>query len=101
MTKTQTMLSTPVVFRARTPRELGPNDAGLPPSDALYAATAKLQAWLCVTLDIRPSRVTILGHAEADPNTSHTLCPTGCSWDWQRVMEMVLSEYQKLAPDVA
>jgi|SRR5579872_888646 len=83
---------------ARTPRELGPNDSGLPPSDALYVATAKLQAWLCVTLDIQPSRVTILGHAEADPHTTHSLCPVGCGFDWPRVMQMIAAEYQNLVP---
>src|SRR5262245_42275260 len=47
---------------ARTPREWGPHDLGLPPSDALYAASARLVRWLCETLKIRPSRVAIVGH---------------------------------------
>lgn len=79
---------------ARTPRELGPHDPGLPPSDSLYKSSAKLVAWLCETLDIRVSRVAILGHAEADHKTTHVLCPTGCGWDWQWYMAMVASEFK-------
>src|ERR1043165_2302207 len=32
---------------AREPREFGPNDKGLPVSDAMYRASAELTAWLC------------------------------------------------------
>src|SRR4029077_11944770 len=62
-------LSVGVEHCARTPGELskpGYADPGLPPSDALYAASAKLVAWLCVQLGVTPSRVCIMGHAEAD-----------------------------------
>jgi len=79
---------------ARTPKELGPNDLGLPPSLSLYESSAKLVAWLCETLSINPSRVSIVGHAEADPKTTHRLCPTGCGWDWARYMAMVSAAWE-------
>jgi N-acetyl-anhydromuramyl-L-alanine amidase AmpD len=81
---------------ARTPKELGHSDPGLPPSDALYDASAKLVAWLCSSLGIMPSRVAIMGHAEADHTTTHTECPNGCGWDWPRYMQMVANEYQNI-----
>lgn len=81
---------------ARTPKELGPYDPGLPPSESIYNSSAKLVAWLCETLSIIPSRVSIVGHAEADPKTTHTLCPVGCGWDWQGYMARVEAEYQAL-----
>jgi N-acetyl-anhydromuramyl-L-alanine amidase AmpD len=74
---------------ARTPGELGPNDPGLLPSDALYAASARLVAWLCDQYSISPTRVAIVGHNEADAKTTHTKCPTGCGWDWQRYIALV------------
>jgi N-acetyl-anhydromuramyl-L-alanine amidase AmpD len=74
---------------ARTPKEWGASDPGLPPSDALYVASARLVRWLCETLAIKPSRVSIVGHAEADAKTTHRVCPTGCGWDWPRYMAMV------------
>lgn len=81
----------------RTPRVLGHDDPGLPPSDALYKASAGLTAWLCVHLGIQPSRVTILGHNEADTRTTHTGCPTSTGWDWQRYMELVATAYGRAA----
>lgn len=89
-------LSVGVEHCARTPRELGPNDPGLPPSDDQYEASAKLVAWLCVQLGVTPSRVCIMGHAEADANTTHSKCPNGCGWDWPRYMAAVAAEYQKV-----
>jgi N-acetyl-anhydromuramyl-L-alanine amidase AmpD len=77
---------------ARTPHELGKSDPGLPPSDALYRASARLVAWLCHAYGIMPSRVAIVGHNEADKTTTHALCPTG-NWDWARYMGMVAEEY--------
>lgn len=77
---------------ARTPREWGRGDLGLPPSVELYRASAKLVAWLCHQYGIMPSRVAILGHAEADHTTTHTLCPVG-NWDWAKYMGMVAEEY--------
>lgn len=77
---------------ARTPREWGRGDLGLPPSDALYRASARLVAWLCRQYGIQPTRVAILGHAEADTKTTHTLCPIG-NWDWATYMKLVSEEY--------
>jgi N-acetyl-anhydromuramyl-L-alanine amidase AmpD len=78
-----------VEHSARTPREWGSTDPGLPPSDALYAASARLVAWLCAVASLPVDRVHILGHAEADPQTTHTGCPDGCGWDWDRYMDLV------------
>lgn len=89
-----------VEHSARTPKELGPNDLGLPPSDELYASSSKLVAWLCSHLAIPPTRVAIVGHAEADPATSHQLCPTGCGWDWSHYMDLVAAEYATVALSV-
>lgn len=85
---------------ARTPHELSKTDPGLPPSDAQYAASAKLVAWLCTTLGILPSRVSIVGHAEADRTTTHRLCPNGCGWDWPRYMYLVAGEYNHMTGTV-
>jgi N-acetyl-anhydromuramyl-L-alanine amidase AmpD len=79
---------------ARTPKELSKDDPGLPPSGAQYAASAKLVAWLCKAYGIRPSRVNIVGHNEADSKTTHTLCPNGCGWDWARYMAVVAGQYE-------
>lgn len=80
---------------ARTPREWSKSDPGLPPSDALYRASARLVAWLCHQYGIMPSRVVIVGHAEADHTTTHSLCPTG-NWDWAHYMVMVAVEYEAM-----
>jgi N-acetyl-anhydromuramyl-L-alanine amidase AmpD len=81
---------------ARTPGEWGKADPGLAPSDKLYASSAQLCAWLCLTLGFLPSRVTIIGHAEADPATTHTRCPDGCGWNWPRYMRLVTNAYEAL-----
>lgn len=77
---------------ARTPRELGPTDPGLPPSDALYAASARLVAHLLKAAGLPATRgVTVVGHREADPKTTHDDCPDG-AWDWGRYMALLESE---------
>jgi N-acetyl-anhydromuramyl-L-alanine amidase AmpD len=81
---------------ARTPKEWSATDPGLPPSDALYNASARLVAWLCVQLGIQPGRATIVGHNEADGATTHADCPTG-NWDWTRYMGLVMEQYQRAA----
>ena len=81
---------------ARTPGELGVDDPGLPPSDALYNASALLVARLCVRLGLPASRVAIVGHNEADKQTTHTECPTGCGWDWPRYMGLVMAAREKI-----
>lgn len=79
---------------ARTPRELGPQDTGLTPSTDQYNASAKLVAWLLRRAWLQPTRDVVLGHAEADPATTHKDCPTGCGWDWDLYMALVQREYE-------
>jgi N-acetyl-anhydromuramyl-L-alanine amidase AmpD len=78
---------------ARTPHELGPNDPGLRPSDALYGTSSRIVAWLLKQRGLTPSRDVIKGHAEADPTTTHSKCPTGCGWDWDRYMALVAAAF--------
>lgn len=59
-----------------------------PPTDAEYRASAALVAHLCHKYGLTPDRTTIIGHREADPNTSHTVCPDG-AWDWDAYMALV------------
>jgi N-acetyl-anhydromuramyl-L-alanine amidase AmpD len=80
---------------ARTPKELGPDDPGLPPSDALYEASARLTAWLIKRVNLTgPVRNHVLGHSEADHTTSHDRCPSGCGWDWPRYIALVEAELE-------
>ena len=79
---------------ARTPKELSKTDPGLAPSDAQLNASAALVARLCVVNGLPPSRVAIVGHNEADAATTHTLCPTGCGWDWADYMVRVIAAYK-------
>ena len=69
---------------AREPGEFGPGDPGMPPTAVQLARAALLGAWCCRRYGIAPSRSTIVGHAEADPDTTHTGCPTaaGVDLDW-------------------
>lgn len=66
---------------ARTKGEFGKSDAGLPVTSEMYAATARLVAWLCFRYGLPVDRDHVLGHNEADPTTTHTKCPTG-QWSW-------------------
>jgi N-acetyl-anhydromuramyl-L-alanine amidase AmpD len=81
---------------ARTPRSLNHDDPGLPPSAELYAASAKLVAYLCNQAQLSPDRVTIQGHAEIDHATTHADCPNGAPWDWDSYMTLVQNEYDAL-----
>lgn len=63
----------------------------MPPSDAQYCASAALVAYLCDKYNISADRVHILGHAEADPRTTHTSCPNGANWNWAHYMDLVTS----------
>lgn len=83
---------------ARTPRERGPSDPGLPPSSALYAASARLVAYLLVAAGLPPTRQYVVGHAESDKKTTHDRCPEGCGWAWDDYMALVAEEHTKLAP---
>lgn len=64
------------------------NTRGLRPTPAQYCASAALVTWLCDQFGIPADRTHILGHAEADPRTSHTGCPNAV-WDWGYFMSMV------------
>ncbi len=46
-------------------------------SDAQYAASAALVAWLCSTLGIPCDRAHVKGHNEASPQDHHALCCEG------------------------
>jgi N-acetyl-anhydromuramyl-L-alanine amidase AmpD len=67
-----------------------------PPSAAEYAASAALVAHLCRKYNLTPDRTTIIGHREADPGTSHSVCPDG-AWDWDAYMALVATAYAALA----
>ncbi|MDE3097341.1 MAG: N-acetylmuramoyl-L-alanine amidase [Chloroflexota bacterium] len=71
---------------ARSPRELGPTDPGLPLSELQIAASVQLVEWLCDRYGLPLDRDHVQGHAEADPATDHTDCPTGVAggWPWER-----------------
>lgn len=77
----------------RTPGELGKTDPGLPPSELLLQAGAKLVAWLCHHANLNPNRLTIMGHAEADKATTHTGCPTSAGIDLNDYVYRVLQVY--------
>ncbi len=87
---------------ARTPGEFERppmnwvHDPGLPPSSALYAASARLVAYLLVAAGLPADRAHVRGHAESDPKTTHDRCPEGCGWDWSGYMAMVQDEHRKL-----
>ncbi|MEH7505805.1 peptidoglycan recognition family protein [Neobacillus drentensis] len=73
---------------ARASGAFGANDQGLMPTAVQYASSAALVRWLCEEYEIPMDREHILGHSEADPNTSHVQCPNAV-WDWDYFMEMV------------
>src|SRR5947208_7203579 len=68
-------------------RRVGPL---LRPTEAEYCASAALTRWLCDTFGIPIDRTHVLGHSEADPQTSHTDCPNAV-WDWDYYMGLVQS----------
>jgi hypothetical protein len=71
------------------------NPRGLDPTEVQYEASAGLVAWLCDTYGIPIERSHILGHAEADPKTTHA-CP-GKIWDWDHYMELVSARASQTA----
>jgi N-acetyl-anhydromuramyl-L-alanine amidase AmpD len=77
----------------RTPGELGRDDNGLPPSEALLQAGAQLVAWLCHRAKLPINRQTIMGHAEADKDTTHRGCPTSAGIDLDAYVDRVLRAY--------
>jgi len=76
---------------ARTRGENGADDPGLEVTEENYRATARLCHWLCRKFELEPSRRTIVGHNEADSQTTHTRCPTG-QWEWSRFMQIMDEE---------
>ena len=90
-------LSVGVEHCARTPGELSKDDPGLPVSDQQYAASSKLVAWLLKAAGLPCDRKHVMGHAEADPETTHDKCPTGApGWDWTRWMTAIQAEYDAI-----
>jgi N-acetyl-anhydromuramyl-L-alanine amidase AmpD len=75
---------------ARAPKAFNSGDPGLFPTAIQYAASAALVRWLCEQYGLPMERDYILGHAEADPKTTHKGCPNAV-WDWDYYMEMVTS----------
>jgi N-acetyl-anhydromuramyl-L-alanine amidase AmpD len=85
---------------AREPNEpsFPPGDPGLPPSDAQYTTSAVIVAYLLKAAGLPVQQhVTVKGHAEADPLTTHTLCPDGAPWDWARYIPMVQTAYDRIS----
>lgn len=76
---------------ARSPFEWDANDPGMPPTEVQRAASAKLVAWLCTRFALPRSRTSIVGHAEADPATTHADCPEGSGLALQDIVERVIA----------
>lgn len=76
-------------------RTTGKPDPGLPVSDAIYASSAKLTAWLLKQYGLPADRDHVKGHCEVDTVTTHTGCPNSI-WDWDRYMPMVQAELSSL-----
>jgi N-acetyl-anhydromuramyl-L-alanine amidase AmpD len=89
---------------ARTPGELGPDDAGLPLTEEQLAASAALVAWLLGHLGLGLDAV--VGHY-TNPETSHHDCGLGDDattgggrqgiWPWARYWQMIEQEQKKHA----
>jgi hypothetical protein len=59
-----------------------------PPTQLEYESSALLVSDLCDKYHLPKNRTTIIGHREADPGTSHSVCPDG-AWDWDYFMRIV------------
>lgn len=68
-----------------------------PPSEIEYAESAALVAHLCRKYGLSVDRATIVGHREADPNTTHLACPDG-AWDWDHYMQLVAAASSSAQP---
>lgn len=72
---------------ARSPRELGRDDPGLPVTLVQYQASARLVRFLCQQYGIPIDRAHIKGHCEA-AKTTHEDCPNRI-WDWGLYMSLL------------
>jgi len=73
------------------------NTRGLVPTEDEYRGSAALVAWLCNQYGLPMDRTHVLGHAEADPHTTHTDCPNAV-WDWDHYMDCVREAAAAAAP---
>jgi N-acetyl-anhydromuramyl-L-alanine amidase AmpD len=87
----QNPISVGIEHCCRTPRELGKDDPGLPPTLVQLEAGAALVAWLCSHLGLEANRTTIQGHAEADPLSTHRGCPTSAGIDLDAYVARVVA----------
>ncbi len=78
-----------IEHNARKPRTFNNQDAGLPPNETQYCASAALVSWLCEQFGIPKDREHIVGHKEIDTVTDHD-CPSAM-WDWDYFMGLVTS----------
>ncbi|MGX2994369.1 N-acetylmuramoyl-L-alanine amidase [Streptomyces sp. JNUCC 64] len=62
-------------------------------TDAMYTASARLAARICVRYGIEPDREHIVGHVEV-PEATHT--DPGPHWDWKRYVPLVRAEVKRL-----
>lgn len=79
-----------IEFCCRRAGTLGPDDPGEPPTPEQLQKGAQLIAWLCRARGIPADRTRILGHAEADPDTTHTECPEGDGIDVDHLVSLAL-----------
>jgi N-acetyl-anhydromuramyl-L-alanine amidase AmpD len=95
-------LSVGIEHCARTPGERGKADPGLALSEPQLQASAVLVAWLCRMAGLPIDRAHILGHAEADPKTTHTGCPTSVlgGWPWDDYISRVEQAARALASEL-
>lgn len=79
---------------ARTPRELGPNDPGLPVTVTQYSDSAALVRFICAKVGLVPSRDTVIPHCKVE-GTTHLDCGKdildGGIWDWGYYMGLLLT----------
>jgi hypothetical protein len=73
---------------ARAPRTFRPDDPGLQPTVAEYASSAALVRWLVDRYGVPLDRAHVLGHAEADPQTTHRGCPDA-AWSWATYWDLL------------
>jgi hypothetical protein len=75
---------------ARSPKTFSATDPGMKPTEVQYAASAALVKDICLRHGIPVDRAHVLGHNEADPQTTHSGCPTN-AWDWDYYVGLLTS----------